>query len=65
MARNAFRGLRVLRERLITVADAECLAVNGDVGDFDIAVEEGSTVVRLRTVLFSRDLTKEGAAKVP
>ncbi|MGI6631955.1 MAG: YggS family pyridoxal phosphate-dependent enzyme [Bacillota bacterium] len=55
MARNAFRGLRVLRERLIDGGvDAECLRElsMGMSGDFDIAVEEGSTVVRLGTVLF-------------
>lgn len=54
-ARRAFRALRELRDRLIGAGiEAERLAElsMGMSGDFDVAVEEGSTVVRLGTALF-------------
>jgi PLP dependent protein len=50
--RATFRGLRELRDRLTT--DDRCLTTlsMGMSNDFEIAVEEGATMVRLGTVLF-------------
>ncbi len=50
--RNTFRGLRELRERLST---AHCPLLTLSMGmsnDFEIAIEQGATMVRLGTVLF-------------
>ena len=50
--RRAFRQLRELRDRLATSdLDLGVLSM-GMSGDFEIAVEEGATMVRLGTVLF-------------
>lgn len=50
--RRTFRELRLLRDSLAT-ADLELGVLSmGMSGDFEIAVEEGATMVRLGTVLF-------------
>ncbi|MDR1287247.1 MAG: YggS family pyridoxal phosphate-dependent enzyme [Treponema sp.] len=52
--RAAFRAARKARERLEAAfprSDWSCLSM-GMSGDFEIAVEEGSTLVRIGTVLF-------------
>jgi pyridoxal phosphate enzyme (YggS family) len=58
--RAAFGGLRVLRERLAEGADGRRLAADGCLeelsmgmtNDFEVAIEEGATLVRLGTALF-------------
>ena len=50
--RRTFRELRLLRDSLAT-ADCDLAALSmGMSGDFEVAVEEGATMVRLGTVLF-------------
>jgi pyridoxal phosphate enzyme (YggS family) len=50
--RRVFRHLRELRDRLVTSdLDLGVLSM-GMSGDFEIAVEEGATMVRLGTILF-------------
>ena len=50
--RSTLRGLRELRDRLST-ADCRLPTVSmGMSNDFEIAVEEGATMLRLGTVLF-------------
>jgi hypothetical protein len=52
-ARPAFRALAALRSRLATVMGAPLPHLSmGMSGDFEVAVEEGATLVRLGTVLF-------------
>lgn len=50
--RSAFRRLRLLRESLegrgVRIAELSM----GMSGDFEVAVEEGATMVRLGTILF-------------
>jgi len=57
-ARPVFRGLRELRDRLarshIPGADLEELSM-GMTGDFEVAVEEGATFVRIGTAIFQTD----------
>lgn len=50
--RNTFRGLRELRESLLTAHCSLLTLSMGMSNDFEIAVEEGATMVRLGTVLF-------------
>src|SRR5262249_41631488 len=52
LIRATFRGLRELRDRLST-ADCRLPTVSmGMSNDFEIAIEEGATMLRLGTVLF-------------
>ncbi|HVM42306.1 MAG TPA: YggS family pyridoxal phosphate-dependent enzyme [Gemmatimonadales bacterium] len=50
--RRVFRGLRSLRDSLATSSLELAVLSMGMSGDFEIAVEEGATMVRLGTVLF-------------
>jgi pyridoxal phosphate enzyme (YggS family) len=52
--RAAFRGLRELRDRLVSSLQPSAFNVlsMGMSNDFEIAVEEGATMLRLGTVLF-------------
>jgi hypothetical protein len=52
-ARPVFRGLREWRHRCQDVLSAElpCLSM-GMTGDFEVAIEEGATLVRIGTALF-------------
>jgi pyridoxal phosphate enzyme (YggS family) len=50
--RRVFRGLRELRDGLATAALPLAVLSMGMSGDFEIAVEEGATMVRLGTILF-------------
>ena len=54
--RSAFEGLRGLKERLNSEIKNEPLMElsMGMSGDFKIAIQEGSTMVRLGTVLFGK-----------
>ncbi|MGI6643656.1 MAG: YggS family pyridoxal phosphate-dependent enzyme [Bacillota bacterium] len=55
MARQAFRELRTLRDRLVDLRiDAENLneLSMGMSGDYQVAIEEGATIIRLGTALF-------------
>jgi pyridoxal phosphate enzyme (YggS family) len=56
VVRSVFRQARELFERLAELGDGEGLAPDtlsmGMSGDFGLAIEEGSTMVRLGTVLF-------------
>ncbi|MDQ6748605.1 MAG: YggS family pyridoxal phosphate-dependent enzyme [Candidatus Dormibacteraeota bacterium] len=54
-ARNTFRALRELRDRLLGVwPDAALRHLSmGMSGDFEVAIEEGATIVRVGTALFS------------
>lgn len=57
MARAAFAGLRELRERIRgEVAGADELSM-GMSGDFEIAVEEGATIVRVGSAIFGERKT--------
>lgn len=54
-ARECFRTLRVLRDTMVrSGVDPECLKElsMGMSGDFELAVEEGATIIRLGTSLF-------------
>lgn len=52
-ARPFFRGLRLLRDRLQDATGAALPDLSmGMTGDFEVAVEEGSTLVRVGTALF-------------
>ena len=54
-SRPTFRLLRVLRDRLREIADKRHPLNHLSMGmtnDFEVAVEEGATLVRLGTVLF-------------
>jgi PLP dependent protein len=52
-ARPVFRGLRELRERLQDEFQADLPHLSmGMSGDFEVAVEEGATLVRIGTALF-------------
>lgn len=52
-ARPTFRGLRVLAERLRAAHPSLGAALSmGMSGDFEVAVEEGATIVRVGTALF-------------
>jgi pyridoxal phosphate enzyme (YggS family) len=53
--RATFRGLRELRDELVDRHGADALAVlsMGMTNDFRIAVEEGSTMIRVGSYLFS------------
>ena len=55
--RDAFRRLRTCMDRLRTLVPKETIDTlsMGMSGDFEIAVEEGSTLVRLGTVLLARN----------
>jgi hypothetical protein len=50
--RRAFRELRLLRDALATSTMELAVLSMGMSGDFEIAVEEGATMVRLGTILF-------------
>ena len=50
-ARPAFRGLRELRDELAGVEELPQLSM-GMSGDFEVAVEEGATLVRIGSALF-------------
>jgi pyridoxal phosphate enzyme (YggS family) len=55
VARDAFRSLRELAERLRALDETRSCMEHlsmGMSGDFEIAIEEGATMVRLGTVLF-------------
>jgi len=63
MARDAFRRLRVLREELVSEGvpeDALAELSMGMSSDYEVAVEEGATMVRLGTVLFGPRACQEG-----
>lgn len=52
-SRPVFRGLRTLRDRLATETGIALPDLSmGMTGDFEVAVEEGSTLVRVGTALF-------------
>jgi len=59
--RAAFRGLRALRDQLVPRLGAEHCAVlsMGMSDDFEIALEEGSTMVRIGHALFAGNLDEE------
>ncbi len=59
--RAAFRGLRVLRDQLVPrLGAAQCAVLSmGMSDDFEIALEEGSTMVRIGHALFAGSLDKE------
>ena len=50
--RGTFRGLRGLRDRLTSLTSPLTVLSMGMSSDFEIAVEEGATLLRLGTVLF-------------
>lgn len=50
--RRVFRELRLLRESLATSSLELAVLSMGMSGDFEVAVEEGATMVRLGTILF-------------
>jgi len=50
--RSTFSGARVVRERLATLGHPATELSMGMSNDYEIAVEEGATMVRLGTVLF-------------
>jgi len=50
--RRVFGGLRELRDRLATSSRELAVLSMGMSGDFEAAVEEGATMVRLGTILF-------------
>jgi hypothetical protein len=50
--RETFRGLRELRDRLTSHASRLTVLSMGMSSDFEIAIEEGATMLRLGTVLF-------------
>ena len=50
--RAAFRGLRELSERLAVSGQRSAVLSMGMSGDFEVAVEEGATMLRLGTILF-------------
>jgi len=52
VVRSTFRGLRELRDRLTTHDARRTILSMGMSSDFEIAVEEGATMLRLGTVLF-------------
>lgn len=55
MTRPTFAGLRELRDRLQQLAPANCQLQELSMGmshDFEVAVEEGATIVRIGTALF-------------
>lgn len=60
LIRPVFRGLRELRDRLNVMSPEPCLRElsMGMSGDFDIAIEEGATLVRLGSLLFDGCETK-------
>lgn len=54
-ARPTFAGLRELRDRLRSVAPPNCQLDHLSMGmshDFEVAIEEGATIVRIGTALF-------------
>ena len=52
LQRRAFRELRLLRDALATSSVELAVLSMGMSGDFEVAVEEGATMVRLGTILF-------------
>jgi pyridoxal phosphate enzyme (YggS family) len=50
-ARREFRAVRVLRDRLTKVTPLKELSM-GMSGDFEVAIEEGATIVRVGSALF-------------
>jgi pyridoxal phosphate enzyme (YggS family) len=55
VARRAFRSVRSLAEQLAALGDPACSMEHlsmGMSGDYEVAIEEGATIVRLGTVLF-------------
>lgn len=55
VARTTFSGLRELRDRMRAVSDGDLAVLScGMSDDFEIAVEEGSTLVRLGRVVFDQ-----------
>lgn len=57
-ARRSFSGLRELRDRLVAQTGLALPVLScGMSGDFEIAVEEGATLLRLGRVVFSPDFT--------
>ena len=53
-SRPVFRRLRELRDQLCTLTDLETLhdLSMGMSGDFEVAIEEGATLIRVGTALF-------------
>jgi uncharacterized pyridoxal phosphate-containing UPF0001 family protein len=54
-AREDFRNLRLLRDKLAATFTGQCSLPElsmGMSGDFEIAIEEGATMVRVGSVLF-------------
>jgi pyridoxal phosphate enzyme (YggS family) len=53
-ARPTFRGLRWLRDRIREEGDfTSCLGLSmGMTGDFEVAIQEGATIVRVGTAIF-------------
>ena len=54
-ARPAFQALRELRDRLVAASDGQCSLPDlsmGMSGDFEIAIEEGATLIRIGSSLF-------------
>ena len=49
--RREFRGLRELHDRIRAAGGGEVLSM-GMSGDWDIAVEEGSTMIRVGSAIF-------------
>jgi hypothetical protein len=54
-ARDAFRRLRALYERL--PAENRRILSMGMTGDFEVAIEEGSTMIRIGTGIFGQRRT--------
>lgn len=52
--RRVFRGARAVRETLAAAGHPAHVLSMGMSGDFEVAVEEGATLVRLGTVLFGK-----------
>jgi pyridoxal phosphate enzyme (YggS family) len=52
LARRCFAGLRELRDRVATAARPLPVLSMGMSGDFEIAIEEGATLVRIGTAIF-------------
>ncbi len=62
LARKCFRDLRLLREELVALGIPRCNLEELSMGmtsDYEIAVEEGSTIVRLGTALFGQRSQKK------
>lgn len=57
LARPFFKALRVLRDRIQAKLDAPLTELSmGMTGDFEVAIEEGATLVRIGTAIFGARL---------